>query len=59
MVYEEEYGEIVFKWFATSVPQIEREAFAAYIIFGFPLMGIFSYHALVSVRNREKRLRDT
>lgn len=55
MVYEEEYGEFVFKWFASSVPQIEREAFAAYIIFGFPLMGIFSYHVIALFRNRGKK----
>ena len=54
MVYEEGWGEPVFKWFASSVPQIERKAFAAYIIFGFPLMGVFSYHVVAWVRNRGK-----
>ena len=54
MIYEEGWGELVFKWFASSVPQIEREAFAAYIIFGFPLMGVFSYHVAAWVRNRGK-----
>jgi hypothetical protein len=50
MVYEEEYDEQVFRWFARSVPQIERDAFAAYIIFGFPLMVVFSYSAFYTLR---------
>ena len=47
MVYEEIYDELVFKWFASNVPQIEIDAFFAYIIFGFPLMVVFSYSAMV------------
>lgn len=36
MVYEYEYGTLVFRWFATSVPQIERDAFISYLIFALP-----------------------
>jgi hypothetical protein len=46
MIYKYEYGKLVFRWFATSIPQIERDAFVASIIFGFPLMSVFSYFAL-------------
>lgn len=46
MIYEYEYGVLVMRWFASSVAQIERAAVTAYIIFGFPLMTIFSYFAL-------------
>lgn len=51
MVYEYEYDKLVFRWFATSVPQIERDAFVAFIIFGIPLMGVFSYFALSGGEN--------
>jgi hypothetical protein len=54
MVYEYEYDKLVFRWFATSVPQIERDAFVAFIIFGFPLMGVFSYYALSGGEGRKR-----
>ena len=47
MVNDYEYGKLVFRWFATTVPQIERDVFVAYLIFGFPLMGVFSFYALI------------
>jgi hypothetical protein len=37
MVYDVEFGEVVFRWFATSVPQIERDAFVVYLIFATPV----------------------
>jgi hypothetical protein len=37
MVYDIEFGEVVFRWFATSVPQIERDAFVVYLIFATPV----------------------
>jgi hypothetical protein len=37
MVYDVEFGEVVFRWFATSVPQIERDAFFVYLIFASPV----------------------
>jgi hypothetical protein len=37
MVYDVEFGEVVFIWFATSVPQIERDAFVVYLIFATPV----------------------
>jgi hypothetical protein len=37
MVYDIEFGEVVFRWFATSVPQIERDAFVSYLIFATPV----------------------
>jgi hypothetical protein len=49
MIYEWQYGMLVFRWFASSVAQIEREAFSAFIVLGFPLMVVFSYYALTSV----------
>lgn len=52
MVYEKLYDEQVFRWFASNVPQIERDAFVAYIIFGFPLMVVFSYFALTGAEAR-------
>jgi hypothetical protein len=54
MVYEYEYDKLVFRWFATSVPQIERDAFVAFIIFGFLLMGVFSYYALSGGEGRKR-----
>lgn len=50
MFWEPEYEKLVFRWFATGVPQIERDAFVAFIIFGFPFMGVFSWSALVTLR---------
>ncbi len=47
-------GELVWRWFGENVAQIERDAITAYIIFGFPLMAVFSYYALshiVETRN--------
>jgi hypothetical protein len=37
MVYDIEFGEVVFRWFATSVPQIERDAFVTYLLFATPV----------------------
>ena len=37
MVYDVESGQVVFRWFATSVPQIERDAFVVYLIFATPV----------------------
>ena len=45
-------GELAWRWFAEGVAQIERDAVAAYIIFGFPLMAIFSYYALLPWEDR-------
>lgn len=52
MIYEWQYGVLVFRWFASSVAQIERDAFVAFIVLGFPLMVVFSYYALTSVMRR-------
>lgn len=50
MFWELEYEEKwMFRWFATDVPQIERDAFVAFIIFGFPLMAVFSYSAFYTL----------
>jgi hypothetical protein len=57
MVYEYEYDKLLFKWFATSVPQIERDAFFAFIIFGVPLMGVFSYFALLGGKDGNDKRR--
>lgn len=54
MIYEWEREALVFRWFARSVVQIERDAFVSYLIFGFPLMTVFSYHALTSLIKRKK-----
>jgi hypothetical protein len=54
MIYEWEREALVFRWFARSVVQIERDAFVSYIIFGFPLMAVFSYHVLISLVRRKK-----
>jgi hypothetical protein len=37
MVYDIESGEVLFRWFATSVPQIKRDAFVVYLIFATPV----------------------
>jgi len=54
-VYELNWeDELVFRLFASSVAQGEIDAFFAYLIFGFPLMAVFSYYALTSVKSGEK-----
>ncbi len=58
MFWEWEWERWVFRWFATEIPQIERDAFVSFIIFGFPLMAVFSYHALTSlIRRKEQRVK--
>jgi hypothetical protein len=54
MIYEWERDALVFRWFARSVVQSERDAFVSYIVFGFPLMVVCSYHALASLVRRKK-----
>ena len=54
MVYEYEWDVLVFRWFASSVAQIEKDVFVAFIVFGFSFMTIFSYNALSSIIGRIK-----
>jgi len=56
MINEWERKALVFRWFASSIVQIERDAFVSYIIFGFPLMVVFSFHALTSIALRKKAI---
>jgi hypothetical protein len=50
MVWDVEYGEPIFRWFATNIPQIVRDAFVSFIFFGFPLMFVFSWSVAEKVR---------
>ncbi len=52
MVWDYEYDDWVFRWFAMSVSRNERDAFGVYIIFGFPLMAVFLYYALAGAGTR-------
>lgn len=50
--YELDQGALILKWFAESVAQVERDAITAYIIFGFPIMAVFSYYALAGAETK-------
>ena len=61
MVYDIEFGEVVFRWFATSVPQIERDAFVVYLIFASPVFCLLAASpfalAISSFINKRRRMR--